>query len=106
MDAVFDRRVCRIKARTWPMGAARSRLFLVLRQLSLCRDEIVARLQSEQRLEIDRRLRIEAEVEASRWVEQARASRLLREARVFERMGEEQRAALRMEEEIVEWING
>jgi hypothetical protein len=124
MELAFDRVTCRVKARTWPLGTARSRLFLVLRHLSLRREEIEARLRSERdqarALEIERLFQLQAEAEAARLVEDARAARFLQErefleaiearrlaeSQAFERMSEEQRAAWRMEEEIVEWIRG
>jgi hypothetical protein len=117
MDVAFHRVIRRIKARSWPSGATRSRLFLVLRQLGLRREEIDARLQLEQILAQDRETRRQLQLrdEADRllWerenlaaIESRKAERRLKESLEFERMTDDQRAAWRMDEEIVEWIRG
>jgi hypothetical protein len=122
MDVAFGRVTSRVKAKAWPLGAARSRLFQVLRHLGLRRAEIEVRMGLERAQEIERRFRVHAEAEAARLVAEAWAARLvqqqeileatearkaarrLEEARAFERMNDEQRAAWRMDEAILGWL--
>ncbi len=112
----FDRVHRRIKSRTWPLGAARFRMFRGLWQLGLHREEREARIRSELELarivELDRQAELVAEaarlaeqrafVEA---IESRRIARRLQEARDLERMSDKQRANWEMEEQIVRWMS-
>jgi hypothetical protein len=127
MELAIDRVNHRIKARSWPLGAARSRLFLVLRHLRLRSVEIDARVRSESEqtraFEVEQQLRLHAEAEAARLAKADRAARSLqeqefleavkarkearriKEATAYERMTDEQRMIWQMEEEIVGWVS-
>jgi hypothetical protein len=121
-----DRPRRRVKTETIPLGATRSRLILVLRHLGFYHTRIEARYRDEQRLEIfleqlrseqleeeqqaarlseERRLaqRVE-EREATRLREEWRVARLLKDKLAYEAMSEEQKAAWRLEEQIVSWL--
>jgi hypothetical protein len=121
-----DRPRRRVKAETIPLGATRSRLILVLRHLGFYSTRIEARHREEQRLEIfleqlrleqfeeeqraarlseERRLaqRVEKR-ETVRLREEWRAARLLKDKLAYEAMNEEQKAAWRLEEQIVSWL--
>jgi hypothetical protein len=116
MDVAFDRATHRIKAQAWPLGAARSRLFLVLRHLGLRQEEIDSRIRSEREqirlFELERSLRIRAEAarllqenELRQAIEARKLARQIKQMEEFERMTDKQRKAWRMEQEIVGWIS-
>lgn len=116
----------RVKAKSTTLGATRSGLIQVLRHLGLYREKIAARFREEREiaraLELERLIQLPEEREAARRDEESRqtrlheqehparlaegrnAARLLREKMEYESMSEEQKAAWRLEEEIVSWI--
>ncbi len=116
----------RVKAKLTTLGATRSGLIQVLRHLGLYREKIAARSREEREiaraLEMERLIQLREEREAARRDEESRqrrlhedersaplaeghmAARLLREKMEYESMSEEQKAAWRLEEEIVSWV--
>jgi hypothetical protein len=116
----------RVKARSTTLGATRSRLLWVLRNLGFVRDRIEAQVRDEReshRLIEEQRLdRLREEEEAHRrfeeWAdtiwfrdeqlarlrEEQRASWLIREKCRYELMTDEGKAAARQEDEIVAWL--
>ncbi len=93
--AIGDRRgsptARKLKAKSLTLGATRSPLIQVLRGLGPHRERIEARLRDEGE-------------EFARSVEGRRAARLLGEQAAYRRMTEEQKAAWRLEEEVISWL--